>query len=131
MQSKNAYRRESMCGQRLPRPAKLIKIMQHRSPLRPYRPCDLALPRQRKILKRHQQPTIQDPLRQRFRHIVVANEAAWGSSEKKKSDGRTPDSAPESAGIQPRDVLDVSRELALEKVQALECRLVDWHERRQ
>ena len=40
-------------------------------------------------------------------------------------------SAPESAGIQPRGVLHISRELALEEMQALECRFVDRHERRQ
>ena len=38
---------------------------------------------------------------------------------------------PECAGIQPSGVLDISRELALEKVQALECRLVNRHECRQ
>jgi hypothetical protein len=34
---------------------------------------------------------------------------------------------PESARIQPSNVLDVPCELALEKMQALECRVVDWH----
>jgi hypothetical protein len=34
---------------------------------------------------------------------------------------------PESARIQPSSMLDVPRELALEKMQALKRRVVDWH----
>ena len=38
----------------LPRPAELVKIVQDSSSLRPNWPRDLALPRQRQILKRRQ-----------------------------------------------------------------------------
>jgi hypothetical protein len=34
---------------------------------------------------------------------------------------------PESARVKSGSMLDVPCELALEKMQALKCRLVDWH----
>jgi hypothetical protein len=39
--------------------------------------------------------------------------------------------APESARVQPSSVLDIPCDLTLEKMQALERGLVDWHKARQ
>ena len=52
--------------------------MQHRSPLRPDLPRDLALSYQGQVLKRRQQTAIEDPIRKWFRNVVIANNPTEG-----------------------------------------------------
>ena len=106
--------------------------MEHRSPLRPNRPRNLALPRQRQILKRRQQPSVQYSIRQRFRYIVIANEAGCaGGAVKIDRNSELKKIVPECAGIQPCNMLHISRELTLQEVQPLERRFIDRYECRQ
>jgi hypothetical protein len=52
--------------------------MQHRSPLCPYLPRDLALSYQREVLKRRKQTAIENPIREWLRNVVIANDPTEG-----------------------------------------------------